>query len=213
MGVPQNHSHPMSGADEGDRRHGADHWSGRPNNVLIDEITGMVPGRAIDLGCGGGGDAIWLASQGWTVTGVDISQVAIDGAAKTARERDVDVDWICADFVDQPPTDGGFDLVTAFYPALLKSAEDDSVNALLVGVAEGGTLLVVGHGAGVSKTALSQGFDPGDYMEPEDIARHLDADWDIEVLGPTRQGSEGSPRNDDIVLKATRRGLPERHAT
>lgn len=81
----------------------------------------MMWGRAIDLGCGAGGDAIWLASQGWTVTAVDISQVAIDRAVQTAGELGVAVVWMGADYVDHSHPEGSFDLVAALYPALLKS--------------------------------------------------------------------------------------------
>ena len=67
--------------DERYRGRGSEVWSGRPNGVLLAEISGLVPGRALDVGCGEGADAIWLAQQGWQVTGVDISQVALDPRA------------------------------------------------------------------------------------------------------------------------------------
>ena len=64
-------------------------WSGRPNGTLVAEVAGLRPGRALDLGCGQGADAIWLAQQGWTVTAVDISQTALDAAARAAETAGV----------------------------------------------------------------------------------------------------------------------------
>ena len=64
---------------------GEAHWSGRPNDVLVAETADLTPGTALDVGCGTGGDAIWLAEQGWQVTAVDLSRTALDRAAAAAR--------------------------------------------------------------------------------------------------------------------------------
>jgi 2-polyprenyl-3-methyl-5-hydroxy-6-metoxy-1,4-benzoquinol methylase len=77
-------------------------WSGRANGVLVAELSGQDPGRVLDVGCGEGADAIWLARQGWEVTGVDISAVALQRAATAATAADVTVDWICADIAGAP---------------------------------------------------------------------------------------------------------------
>lgn len=201
----------MSGAEDWDERYredGESIWSGRPNGALIAEVAGLTPGNATDLGCGEGADAIWLAKQGWRVTGVDISQVALDRAAKAGREADVTVDWIRANFVEQPLSPGAFDLVTTHYPALLKSHTDEAIHALVIGVAPGGTLLFVSHDTSDPEVAESHGFDPDNYLEPTDLADHLDSDWVIEVL-ETREraspSSDRSPHSEDVVLRATRR--------
>ena len=68
-------------------------WSGKPNAALVEEVADLEPGTALDLGCGEGGDAIWLAAQGWTVTATDISQTALDIAARHAAEAGVTVSW------------------------------------------------------------------------------------------------------------------------
>ena len=60
-------------------------WSGRPNGRLLAEVAGLTPGRALDVGCGEGADAIWLARSGWTVTAIDISDVAVSRARKAAE--------------------------------------------------------------------------------------------------------------------------------
>src|ERR1039458_7951812 len=70
-----------------ERYRSRDHlWSGQPNQRLVEEVAGAAPGHALDVGCGEGGDAIWLARQGWTVTGVDVSSVALQRAAAHAAQ-------------------------------------------------------------------------------------------------------------------------------
>src|SRR5918994_5866470 len=64
-------------------------WSGRPNPVLVDVAGSLRPGRALDLGCGEGGDAIWLARHGWRVRAVDVSATALDRAAAEAATAGV----------------------------------------------------------------------------------------------------------------------------
>jgi 2-polyprenyl-3-methyl-5-hydroxy-6-metoxy-1,4-benzoquinol methylase len=59
-------------------------FSGNPNGVLVTEVSDMVPGQALDIGCGEGGDALWLARRGWKVTALDISRTALERAAKAA---------------------------------------------------------------------------------------------------------------------------------
>src|ERR1051325_4669995 len=71
-------------------------WSGRPNGRLVAEVAALAPGRAFDVGCGEGGDAIWLARRGWTVTAIDISEVAIS-RARASHPNGRSVEWICGD--------------------------------------------------------------------------------------------------------------------
>ncbi len=93
-------------------------WSGEPNGALVDEMTGARPGRALDVGCGEGADALWLARQGWAVTALDISQVALDRAKAHADGEVVDITWVLSGLLDADLPAGGFDLVSAQYPAL-----------------------------------------------------------------------------------------------
>lgn len=204
------HGASNSNADKWDERHRerpTGVWSADPNEALLAQTSGLTPARALDIGCGEGADAIWLASQGWQVTGVDISQVALNRAASSAHEREVSVDWVHADVIADPPTAGGYDLVSSHYPALLHAPNGAAIDALLTGVAPGGVLLVVGHGPVDREYAISHGFDPDDYIQPADVAAHLDEDWSIEVhetrpRRPTPGGS--SPHSKDTVLKARR---------
>ncbi|MEU9553878.1 class I SAM-dependent methyltransferase [Streptomyces fumanus] len=122
-------------------------WSGRPNELLLREAAGLAPGTALDLGCGEGGDAVWLAGRGWRVTGVDISATALERAARHAAEAGVGdrVSWERHELGVTFP-EGSFDLVSAHYlqspvaldlRRVLRRAAD--------AVAAGGTLLIVLH--------------------------------------------------------------------
>lgn len=124
-------------------------WSGRVNATLADVAAPLPPGTALDVGCGEGGDAVWLAQHGWTVTGVDVSATAIRRAADAARARGLGADrvtFVEVDAVDALP-DGTFDLVTASF---LHSWERDFprlhvLRSAAARVAPGGHLLVVSH--------------------------------------------------------------------
>ena len=188
-------------------------WSGRPNDVLVAEIPGRTPGRALDVGCGEGGDAVWLAHHGWQVTGLDVSQVALDRAAEAARAAGVTVEWVCADVATLPAGTGGrFDLVSVHYPALRHTPDDAAIRSLLDTVAPGGTLLVVGHAPMDVEYARAHGFEPADYVQPPDVAARLDHAWEIEV-DETRPRVTAPPRDTpfthDAVLRARRRELPD----
>src|SRR4051812_10422059 len=77
-------------------------WSGRPNGRLVADVAGLQPGRALDVGCGEGADAVWLAQRGWAVTAIDISDVAIGRARQAAERAGVTVEWICGDALGTP---------------------------------------------------------------------------------------------------------------
>lgn len=130
-----------------DAHHARHEGSGAPNAILVVETRDLPSGTALDLGCGEGADAVWLAQRGWRVTGVDISAVALARAAGHARAAGVTdrVTWERHDLDASFPA-GAFDLVTTHYlhsphPMRRAVALERAVRA----VAPGGTLLVVGH--------------------------------------------------------------------
>src|SRR5688572_32867618 len=87
-------------------------WSGRPNGRLVAEVAGLTPGRALDVGCGEGADAIWLARSGWTVTAIDVSDVAVRRAREAAESAGATVEWVCGDVLRTPFPARSFDLVS-----------------------------------------------------------------------------------------------------
>ncbi|SFS82340.1 bifunctional NAD(P)/FAD-dependent oxidoreductase/class I SAM-dependent methyltransferase [Saccharopolyspora flava] len=207
-GLPNEEESRMS-AQEWDERYGSQErlFGDNPNDALVAEVAGTPPGQALDVGCGEGGDAIWLARQGWKVTATDISRVAVERGAKiaadSAPEVAADIAWVRADLAVEHPPARSFDLVSAQYFALKKDRGEEPVRALLAAVAPGGVLLYVGHDpAGLPSDSE---FDPAEYVLPGDVAKFLDEDWEIEVdeIRPrTGEGKQDHPH--DVVLKARR---------
>ncbi len=184
-------------------------WSGEPNAALVAEVTGLAPGRALDVGCGEGADAVWLAARGWQVTALDVSQVALQRAARHAQQAGVTVEWRHAGLLDTGLPGAGFDLVSAQYPALRRSRAGDDANerALLAAVGVGGTLLVVHHADVDTDHARAAGFDPADYVSPADVARLLGGDWQLEVDERRARhvsSGAGAHHTAELVLRARR---------
>lgn len=120
-------------------------WSGRPNAALVDAVAPLAPGRVLDLGCGEGGDSVWLAEHGWTVSGLDVSATALDRARTEAESRGLAIDWVLADLATWEPT-GEYDLVSAcFLHSPITFPRTAVLRRLAVAVAPGGHLLLVGH--------------------------------------------------------------------
>ena len=120
-------------------------WSGNPNVVLVAEVSDLPPGRALDLGCGEGADAVWLARRGWRVTAADISGVALKRAAQHAAEAGVEVDWQRHDLEKTFPA-GTFDLVSAQFLHFWEEFDREKIlRRAAEAVAPGGILLIEGH--------------------------------------------------------------------
>ncbi|MGP4016710.1 class I SAM-dependent methyltransferase [Saccharopolyspora sp. 5N708] len=177
-------------------------FSGAPNGVLVAEVADLPPGQALDVGCGEGADARWLAERGWQVTAVDVSHVALERAARTAGGHGVS--WTRADLAATAPPVGAFDLVSAHYFPLRHQPDHTAVRGLLASVAPGGTLLVVGHDL-ADLQPNEHGFDPADYYEPHEIAGLLDDGWTV-LVDETRPRTAPSPggHTRDTVLRAKR---------
>jgi SAM-dependent methyltransferase len=169
MNREHDHAHPGHGGAEGhdgrradggdatprwdaefwDERYGSSPalWSGHVNAVVRAEVATLGPGRALDVGCGEGGDALWLAEQGWDVLGVDVSRVALDRAATRARESGMSgrTSWEHRDLLTWSPPAATYDLVTAAFVHLAGDLRRQVYESLAKAVAPGGTLLVVAH--------------------------------------------------------------------
>jgi len=182
-------------------------WSGQPNGALVGEVGLLAPGRALDVGCGEGADAIWLAGRGWEVTALDVSKVALQRASVAAEQAAVRVQWVHAGLLDAPLSPGGFDLVSAHYPALRRTPGHDAERSLLAAVAPGGLLLVVHHADIDVEEAKAHGFDPADYVSPSDVAALLGDGWQV-ALDQRRprhvSTGAGAHHTHDVVLRARR---------
>jgi len=197
-------------AHEWDAKYGekAALWSGRPNGRLVAEVADLSPGRALDVGCGEGADAIWLARNGWTVTAIDISQVALGRAREAAELAGANVEWICGDALQTVLPTGSFDLVSMQYPALPKAAGEVAAHALLDAVRPGGLLLAVYHDLDDEhrEQMKSRGVDPADYIGADDLRQLLGDDFMIEldVVASRIDPPPDNPHIGDIVLRARR---------
>lgn len=173
-------------------------WSGNPNPQLVDRVAGLRAGRALEVGCGEGADAIWLAQQGWDVTALDVSQVGLDKAAAHAAEAGVEITWRRTDLDGWPGEPGSYDLVSAQFMYLDQPALTELVRSLAASVAPGGTLLLVGHHP-MDPRHGSHEF-PDVRWTPEDAASWLEAgDWaTIDLATVQREGHLGT-MHDGIV--------------
>jgi SAM-dependent methyltransferase len=184
-------------------------WSGRPNGRLVAEIAGLTPGRALDIGCGEGADAIWLAGQGWTVTAIDISDVALGRGRQAAEPAGAAVQWVIGDALQIPFRPGSFDLISMQYPALPKVGREEATRTLLATVRPGGLLLAVYHDLDDEhrEHMKSRGVDPEDYVGADDLLLLLADAFTLELhaVEPRLDPPPGTPHVADVVLRARRR--------
>jgi SAM-dependent methyltransferase len=184
-------------------------WSGRPNGRLLVEVADLTPGRALDVGCGEGADAIWLARSGWTVSAIDVSDVALGRAREAAERAGTAVEWVCGDALRTSFAAGSFDLVSMQYPALPKAAGELAVRALLGTVRPGGLLLAVYHDLDDEhrEHMKSRGVDPADYIDADDLGELLGDDFTVErrAIEPRIDPPPDNPHIADVILRARRR--------
>jgi 2-polyprenyl-3-methyl-5-hydroxy-6-metoxy-1,4-benzoquinol methylase len=157
-------------------------WSGEPNPQLVAETSGLTPGTALDVGCGEGGDVIWLARQGWRVTGADFSGNGLARAARHAEEAGVAerTDWWQVDARTFAADGRSFDLVTTQFLHPPNGGMVAVTTLLSEAVAPGGYLLVVGHAPSGTFTQLSAGHH-GAMFVAEDLLPGLPGDFEVVV--------------------------------
>lgn len=115
---PEQREHPGSPLEHWESRYGAAEalWSGAVNATLAEALGDLTPGRSIDLGCGEGGDVLWLAERGWDALGLDLSPTAIKRARRAAEQRGlVRARFEQCDLSTWAPSPRSADLVTASF--------------------------------------------------------------------------------------------------
>jgi len=196
-------------------------WSGRPNARLVEEvgrIAGLQPGRALDVACGEGGDAVWLAQQGWDVTAVDVSPVALLKVGEHARAAGVAVTTEAWDALGaDAPGEGTYDLVTVSFLHVPEPDFAGIYRRIAAAVAPGGRLLVTAHHPDDVESGVRRPHGDGLLFEPSRVLAALGADdgegaWQVEVADtPTRtqDGPDGPMVVRDTVVRLRRRGPVE----
>ena len=187
-------------------------WSGEPNAQVVVELTGIAPARALDVACGEGMDAIWLAARGWHVTATDISAVALERNSKIDIRAEVmeRIDWFQADLITWTPPVASFDLVTAQFLHLPPVIREAVFRKLAAAVKPAGTLLIVGHHPSDLQTTITRPPLPELFYTAEDVAALLEPNrWDTIVAAARPRNATDSKGNSvtihDAVLRAQRR--------
>jgi SAM-dependent methyltransferase len=180
-------------------------WSATPNRSFAGEAAGLPPGRALDLACGEGRHAVWLAGRGWQVTAIDFSEVAIArGRARAARER-VEVDFRCSDLLDFEPETGAFDLAFVLFLHLPGDERRVVLSRAAGALAPGGTFLLVGHDLEDLEKGVGGPSDPSVLYTPEDIVAEI-SELEIEKAERVlRSADDAGRRAIDALVRARRR--------
>lgn len=182
-------------------------WAAKPNRFLVAEVAELAPGRALDLACGEGQNATWLASLGWDVTGVDYSEVAIAKARARAERDGITVEFLCRDLVEYEPEREGFDLVLVLYLHIGSSERRGVLARAAAAVAPGGTFVLIGH----DLTNLTDGVggprDPDILSTPDELVSELPG-LEIEKATTFLRDVHGEERDAIDNLVRARRPLP-----
>ncbi|WP_435768923.1 class I SAM-dependent methyltransferase [Nocardioides sp. SYSU DS0651] len=192
-------------------------WSGRPNARLVEQTADLTPGTALDVACGEGADAVWLAQQGWKVTALDVSEVALERVAAHAEDAGVE-SRLRIGFYDalEDPRPAGrrtFDLVTVSFLHVPVPDFDRIYRGIADAVAPGGRLLVTAHHPHDVESGARHDHGPGLLFGPERVLATLGvhepgSPWEVEVAEtPTRQqpGPDGPMTVRDTVVRLRRR--------
>ena len=176
-------------------------WSAGPNALFAELVGSWPPGRALDVACGEGRTAVWLAGRGWSVRAVDFSAVGVDKGRRRAAQQDVDVEWEVLDVV-RADLGRDYDLVAVLY---LHLPEDQMATVLGAGaraLAPGGRLVVLDHARENLERGVGGPQDPALLPTPELLRRwagDLHIDRCEHVDRPTPDGTA-----IDVLLVATR---------
>lgn len=182
-------------------------WDGEPNSLLAETVDGLAPGTALDVGCGEGADAIWLARRGWRVTAMDLSEVALDRAR--AADPEGRLTWLHADLLSWQPPTAAFDLVSGQFLHIPPAERPAFFGRLAQAVRPGGRLLFVAHHPSDLENQSGRPAIPDLYFTAEEVAALLvPGRWEPLVAGT--QAREVTTHDGraitihDMVLEARR---------
>jgi len=195
------------GSADWDRRYAGREllWTARPNRFLVAETEALAPGRALDLACGEGRNAVWLAERGWRVTAVDFSGVALAKGRELAAARGVAVDWVRADLLEHRPEPYGFDLVAILYLQLTAPERRTVLRRAADAVAPGGTLVLVAHDSSNLDHGCGGPQSPSVLYTPADVAADLDGSGlALERADVVERPVEGEGVALDALVRARR---------
>ena len=178
------------------------------NRFLVAEVAELEPGRALDLACGQGRNAIWLATRGWEVTGVDFSEVAVAKALARAERDALPATFVCADLLDYEPNTGAYDLVLLLYLHVPAIERRRILAKAASAVSPGGTFILVGHDLANMADGVGGPSDAALLYTPDEIAGELPADLEIEKAERVLRDVDGAERHAIDALVRARRPLP-----
>ena len=182
-------------------------WSAKPNRFLVAEVEDLPAGRALDLACGEGQNAIWLAGLGWDVVGVDFSEVAIDKAQGRADRDGVAVDFAVTDLLEYEPKPGAFDLVLLLYLHLPPHERRLVLERASAALAPGGTLVLIGHHLANMTEGVGGPSDPTIHFTPDQVAGEL-AGLEIEKAERVLRDVRGEERPAiDALVRGRKIGI------
>jgi len=185
-------------------------WGAAANRFVEEELGGRQPGRALDLGSGNGRNALWLARNGWQVTAVDFSAVALAAGAEQADAEGLAVEWVRADATEYEPKPGKYEAVVVAYLQLPAEQLNKALRSAASAVAPGGRLVVVGHDVTNIADGVGGPQDPQVLYTPEAVVAQLEQLRVLRAERRTRtvESADGRCAIDTLVV-AEGRGVAD----
>ncbi len=179
-------------------------WSGQVNRAVAEEAAQVAPGRALEVGCGTGADAVWLAEQGWQVVATDVSDVALQRGEAAALEHDAEaagrITWEQHDLLAWVPEPRSFELVTAAFFQLPPDPRRRVYAALADAVTPGGSLLLVLHDVIDLENGIPRPPEPDMFPKVEELVAELPRDqWEV-VTAESRPRPGTLPDGSEVIL-------------
>jgi len=208
--------HPMSKRELWNERYASKDlvWSAGPNKLFSEEVKSLRPGKSIDIACGEGRNALWLAELGWDSTGIDFSDTAIEKGKQIANKRGINVHWIADDAATYVLPKNEFDLVAVLYLHTEPAEMERWLHNALEAVRPGGTFIYVGHDPSNIEHGVGGPQDPKLLPAADDFTKRME-DFDIqraEVVDRPVVNEPGHGREElkgvalDTLVRAIKRG-------